>query len=178
MHPKKRSWLVINVVGGIAVLGSYVYELARHPDTRQMLWGTTPEELKAVYNVTMLLAAGGYFFFSYYFVVRTDPDQVRVGPYGYGFVNACYGLIMVTSALWMPLTFAYFDNPSTWLWLIIRIDLFGVALGSVGLLVALFAMKPRASGLSGTLALFGLLLFALQTAFLDPIVWPQFIPGT
>lgn len=178
MHPQKKTWLIINVVGGVAVLGSYVQGLVAHPDTRQMLWGTAPEELKAVYNVTMLLAAAGYFFFSYYFVFRTDPDQFRVGGFGFGLVNACYAVVMVASALWMPLTFAYFDSPSLGLWTVIRLDLFVVALGTVGLVVTLFAMRPRASGLGGILALFGLLLFALQTAFLDPVVWPQFIPGT
>lgn len=178
MHPKKKAWLAINVVGGIAVLGSYVVELGRHPETREMLWGTTPEELKAVYNVTMLLAAAGYFFFSYQFTVRTDADRVRFGNLGFGFINVCYALIMVASALWMPLTFAYFDDPSPFLWLVIRLDLFLVAVGSLGLIVALFTMQPRAEGFGGVLALLGLLLFALQTAFLDPLVWPQFIPGT
>lgn len=174
MHPKKRAWLAINGVGGVAVLGSYVHGLVTHPDTRNELWGTMPPELQAVYGVTMWLAAAGYFFFSYHFVVRTDADQVRFGSYGFGLVNALYALIMLTSTLWMPLTFAYLENPSSALWLAVRIDLLLVGAGSIGLLVALFTMKPRAEGLAGVLALLGLLLFALQTAFLDPLVWPQF----
>lgn len=175
MQTPKKAWLAINVVGGAAVLGSYVHGLATHPETRNALWGTIPEELKAIYGVTMWLAAGGYFFFSYYFLFRTDADTVRFGHhYGFGLINALYALIMVTSALWMPLTFAYLDDPRPGLWLAVRLDLFGVAAGTIGLIVALFTMKPRAEGLSAVLALLGLLLFALQTAFLDPIVWPQF----
>jgi hypothetical protein len=175
MHAQKKAWLAINVVGGAAVLGSYVHGLATHPDTRNALWGTVPAELQAVYGVTMWLAAGGYFLFSYYFLLRTDPDTVRFGSrFGFGLVNALYALIMVTSALWMPLTFAYLQSPEPGLWLAVRADLFGVALGSIGLLVALFTMRPRAEGLAGVLALLGLLLFCLQTAFLDPLVWPQF----
>ena len=174
MHPQKKTWLAINVLGGAAVLGSYVHGLATHPETRNALWGTIPEELQAVYGVTMWLAAGGYFFFSYYFLVRTDADEVRFGHFGFGLINALYALIMLTSALWMPLTFAYLENPSPGLWLAVRADLLGVAVGSIGLMVALFTMKPRAEGFAGVLALLGLLLFALQTAFLDPLVWPQF----
>ena len=177
MHPQKKLWLVINVVGGVAVLGSYMQGLATHPDTRQMLWGSVPEELQGVYNVTMLLAAGGYFLFSYHFFFRTDPDQTRIGPFGFGLINACYALVLFASTLWMPLTFAYFDNPSNALWLTIRVDLFAVGAGSTGLIVALFSMKPRAEGFAAVLALVGLLLFALQTAFLDAVVWPEFIPG-
>ena len=96
------------------------------------------------------------------------------GRLGFGLINALYALIMVTSTLWMPLTFAYFDNPSPALWLAVRADLLLVAVGSIGLIIALFTMRPRAEGVAGVLALLGLLLFALQTAFLDPLVWPQF----
>jgi hypothetical protein len=174
MHPKKKAWLAINVVGGMAVLGSYVHGLVTHPETRGQLWGSMPLELQAVYNVTMWLAALGYFFFSHTFCVKTDADEVRFGSYGFGLINALYALIMVTSALWLPLTFAYLESPSEALWLAVRIDLFGVALGSVGLMIALFVMRPRAEGPSGVLAMLGLLLFLLQTAFLDPLVWPQF----
>ena len=174
MHPQKKTWLAINAIGGVAVLGSYVHGLVTHPETRNELWGSMPLELQAVYNVTMWLAAAGYFLFSYDFVVRTDADEVRFGGAGFGLINVLYALIMVTSALWMPLTFAYFDNPTHGLWLAVRIDLFGVAAGSIGLMVALFIMRPRAEGLAGLLAMLGLLPFLLQTAFLDPLVWPQF----
>lgn len=174
MHPQKKTWLAINAVGGVAVLGSYVHGLLTHPDTRNELWGSIPPELQAVYGVTMWLAAGGYFFFSYYFLVRTEADEVRFGRFGFGLINALYALIMIASAAWMPLTFAYLDQPSSALWLAVRIDLLGVGIGSIGLIVALFTMKPRAEGLTAVLALLGLLLFAVQTAFLDPLVWPQF----
>jgi hypothetical protein len=174
VHSQKKAWLAINLVGGVAVLGSYVHGLATHPETRNALWGTIPEELKAVYGVTMWLAAGGYFFFSYYFLVRTDAASVRFGHLGFGLVNGLYALVMLASALWMPLTFAYLENPSSGAWWLVRADLLAVGVGSIGLMVALFTMKPRAQGMAGVLALLGLLLFALQTAFLDPLVWPQF----
>jgi hypothetical protein len=174
VHPQKKAWLAINAVGGAAVLGSYVHGLATHPDTRNELWGGIPPELQAIYGVTMWLAAGGYFLFSYHFAARTDADEVRFGRYGFGLINALYALIMVTAAAWMPLTFAYLESPSEALWLTVRVDLLGVGVGSIGLMVALFTMKPRAEGLASVLALLGLLAFSLQTAFLDPLVWPQF----
>lgn len=174
MSPQKKAWLAINAVGGAAVLGSYAHGLLTHPETRNGLWGSMPEELQAVYGVTMWLAAVGYFFFSYYFLVRTDAERVRFGRYGFGLVNVLYALVMLGSALWMPLTFAYFENPSTPAWLVVRADLLLVALGAIGLMIALFTMRPRAEGLAGVLAMLGLLLFLLQTAFLDPLVWPEF----
>ena len=175
MHVQKKAWFVINVLGGVAVLGSYAHGLLTHPDQRDALWGSIPEELRAVYGVTMWLAALGYFLFSYYFVFRIRPAEVRIGEsFGFGAVNALYVLVLVPSALWLPLTFAYLAEPSRELWLAIRVDLFLVGIGAVGLMLALFALRPRPSGVSGALAVLGLLLFCLQTAFLDAFVWPAF----
>lgn len=174
MHAQKKVWLAINAVGGAAVVGSYVHGLSTHPETRNDLWGSIPLELQAVYGVTMWLAAAGYFFFSHVLVVRTDAEQVRFGRFAFGLINALYALIMVCAASWMPLTFAYLEDPSPSLWLVIRLGLFGVGAGSLGLVIALFTMKPRAEGVTGVLALIGLLLFSLQTGFLDAVVWPQF----
>jgi len=174
MHSKKKAWLAINAIGGVAVLGSYAHGLVTHPETRGQLWGSMPPELQAVYNVTMWLAAAGYVFFSYVFLVQTDADEVRFGRFGFGLINGLYALIMVASALWLPLTFAWLEAPTDALWLAIRVDLFGVAAGSIGLMIALFTMRPRAEGRTGVLALLGLLFFSLQTAFLDPVVWPRF----
>jgi hypothetical protein len=42
--------------------------------------------------------------------------------------------------------------------------------------VALFNLNPRVTGLVGAVTVIALLLFALQTAFLDPFVWPAFFP--
>jgi hypothetical protein len=151
-----------------------VHGLATHPETRNALWGSVPDELKAVYTVTMWLAAGGYFLFSYYFLIRTDASEVRFGRrFGFGLVNALYAVVMVASALWMPLTFAYLEKPSPSLWTAVRLDLLAAGAGSIGLMIALFVMNPRAQGVAGVIALLGLLLFSLQTAFLDPLVWPQ-----
>jgi len=64
MHPQKKQWLAINVLGGIAVLGSYAHGLITHPQTRNLLWGDMPEPLRNVYGVTMWLATSGYLVFT------------------------------------------------------------------------------------------------------------------
>jgi len=175
MHPQKKRWLAINVLGGIAVLGSYAHGLITHPETRNLLWGDMPEPLKNVYGVTMWLAAGGYLAFVHYFLFRVDAAEARVGQqFGFGVVNVCCAAVVVGAALWMPLTFAYLDDPSSTLWLLIRTDLIVVGIGAVGLIVTLFNLRPRPMGWAGTLAIVALLLFALQTTFLDPFVWPAF----
>jgi hypothetical protein len=178
MHPQKKQWLAINVLGGGAVLGSYAHGLITHPETRNLLWGDMPEPLQEVYGVTMWLATAGYLMFMYYVLFRVDAAEVRVGKrVGFGVINACCAAVVVASALWMPLTFVYLGDPSSALWFVIRADLIMVGLGAVGLIVALFNLNPRVTGLVGAVTVIALLLFALQTAFLDPFVWPLFFRG-
>lgn len=179
MHPKKKRWLAINVVGGIAVLGSYAHGLATHPQTRDLLWGDMPGPLQDIYGVTMWLAAAGYLVFMAQVLFRFDAAEVRVGRYsGIGVISACCAAVVFASALWMPLTFAYLAQPSTTLWVLIRADLIVVAIGAIGLIVTQFALRPGRTGWASVVTVVSLLLFALQTAFLDPFVWPAFFTRT
>ena len=117
MHSAKQLWLGINIVGGSAVLASYAHGVATHPLTRGDVWGGVPDSLRPLYTVNMLLAAAGYFAFSYFVFFRIDPARTRVADrYGFGVLNALYALILFPSALWMPLTFAMLESPSTGLW--------------------------------------------------------------
>jgi hypothetical protein len=179
MHPQKKQWLAINVVGGVAVLGSYAHGLITHPETRDLLWGDMPGPLQDVYGVTMWLATAGYLVFMYYVLFRVDAAKARVGQrFGFGVINACCAAVVIASALWMPLTFVYLDDPSSALWFLIRVDLVVVGIGAVGLIEAFFNLSPRPTGGAGMVTIVALLLFALQTAFLDPFVWPAFFPGS
>ena len=177
MHKAKKQWLAINILGGVAVLGSYAQGLLTHPDTRNLLWGDVPEPLREVYNVTMWLATAGYLVFMGYVLLRVDFADVRVGRRGFGVINACCAAIVVAAALWMPLTFVHIARPSTALWLLIRADLVVVGIGAVGLIVSFFSLSPRPTGRAAALTVVSLLFFALQTAFLDPFVWPVFFPN-
>ena len=176
VHPAKRRMLWINVLGGVAVLGSYAWGIATH-DNPGAVWGGVPESLKPLYTISMLTAAGGYFLFSGFLLFGVDAARARfAGQHEFGLVNALYALILVPSALWMPLTFAMLSEPSPSLWIAIRIVLGLVGIGSLGLLVAVATVRPRTPVVAHALAVLGLVAFAIQTALLDAIVWPAYFP--
>lgn len=177
MHPSRASLLGLNVAGGLAVLGSYAHGFATHPLARAQLWGGVPEALQPLYTASMLLAALGYFAFSFFVFFRLDPDQTRLaGRFGFGALHALYALILLPSALWLPLTFAMLAAPSTALWLAIRVTLGLVGLGSLGLVAAIASAAPQAAPGSRKLAIAGALAFSLQTAVLDALIWPAYFP--
>ena len=107
MHSQQIALAVINVIGGILVVGSYVQGIRAHPDTRDDAWGHVPRRLMPVYKVSMLLAALGYFLFTYFVLFRLKPEEVELAnSFTYGLFILLYALILFPSAIWMPLTFS------------------------------------------------------------------------
>ena len=60
MFSSKTTTWILNVLGGLSVLGSYAYGLSTHPGQGEMLWGTIPENVRGPYSAMMLPAAVGY----------------------------------------------------------------------------------------------------------------------
>lgn len=167
---------LLNVVGGLAVLGSYAYGFAARPDLGDVIWGGVPEQLKPVYFVCMILAAVGYFPFTTYVLFRLDADETRIGRFSYRLWLGLYTLILIPSALWMPLTVEWLARPSTGLWWLIRLDLALVGVASLALLIALVLARPAGPAGHRRLAILGAILFSWQTAILDGLVWPAYFP--
>ena len=175
--PRGR-FALLNVVGGIAVLGSYVVGLMTHPESSGAVWGGVPEGLQPLYTVCMLLAAAGYFFFTPYVFFKLDVDEVRVfSRFGFGAFEVLYAGILIPSALWMPLTFRMIAAPDPALWVAIRVVLFVVGISSVALIAALQSATPPGRPLARRLAIVGAIPFAFQTAVLDALIWPAYFPA-
>jgi hypothetical protein len=177
MDRARRSFLWINLLGGIAVLGSYALGLLTHPQTSDDIWGGIPAWMKPLYTLSMLSAAAGYFLFTFFIFFRVDPHAARIGGRdGFGIFNFLYVLILLPSALWMPLTFEMLAAPDGLLWAAIRMVLAVVGIASLGLIAALAMLDSGRSGLAYWLAIAGSIAFSVQTAFLDAVIWPAYFP--
>lgn len=177
MHPYKRTLLWIVLLGGLAVLASYAYSVGLDPATRGGLWGGVPAALLPPYVASMALAVAGFAVFNYFLLLAIDPAGVRIaGRFGYRLFHGLYLMILIPSALWLPLTAAMIRQPGSLLWLGIRLVLALVGLGSIGLLLALLALRPRRPATAYWLAVAGSVAFCVQTAVLDLFVWTSFFP--
>jgi hypothetical protein len=170
MNKQKLLMLVINLIGGIAVVASYVLGLGAHPGQTEALWGGVPVSIRPFYTGNMLLAATGYLFLLYFLLVRLDP-AVRIGKLSWWAFNLLYILILAPSALWMSLTFAVAEQYTLMRWLSVVVTLALVGLGSSGMLLALLKLRPRPQGGAYWLAVAGAFFLFLQTGVLDAIVW-------
>ncbi len=164
--------LVINAIGGAAVIGSYVFGLSGQTGGANILWGGVPENIRPVYAVSMILSALGYFAFIYFIFFRLVPGEVSIASrFGFSLFYAIFLVILIPSALWMPFTNMYVGNPSTGLWIGIRTVLALVGLASIALAWALLSLETKTSGVSYWLAVAGSGYFAFHTAILDAIIW-------
>jgi hypothetical protein len=164
--------LIINVIGGAAVIGSYIFGLNAQSGGANILWGGVPANIRPIYTVSMILSALGYFAFLYYIFFRLEPAQISIaGVTGFTLFYVIFIFMLIPSAFWMPLTNIYVGNPSPGMWFLIRTVLFVVGLASLALFVALLTLQGRVPGVSHWLAVVGSGYFAFHTAILDAIIW-------
>ena len=160
--------LIINIVGGVAVILSYVYGLRGQAGGANVLWGGVPEGIRPLYFVSMIISAIGYFAFIYFLLFRINPSQISIE---YSLFYAIFLVILIASAFWMPLTNLYVNNPGTGLWIGVRSVLALVGLGSIALVWALLISQADPRGIAYWLAVSGAGYFAFHTAILDAVVW-------
>ncbi len=175
MHPQQQVLLWINIVGGIAVILSYVLSILLHQGNSEILWGGISGGLRSFYFVSMLLAALSYFAFTYFILFRLNPETVQVFQVmKFVVFPIIYCLILIPSVLWMPLSYAMVGQPQIGLWIGIRTVLFIVGLAALCLVIALLALSPRPGGAAYWLAVAGSIIFCIHTLILDGVVWPAF----
>ncbi len=176
LRAQQRSLAILNVLGGLAVLGSYALVFAFPPAIRAGLWGGVPEGLRPLYVASMLLAAAGYFPFTYQLVFAVEPeDFLEAVGLPYRVLHLFYGLILAPSALWMPLTAATLAGVDS-LWSAVLGVLGLVAFGSTVLLGILVLLALRRGGARSWVAVAGGAAFWVQTAVLDALIWPAYFP--
>ena len=172
METQQIIFLVINIIGGAAVIGSYVFGLNAQSGGANILWGGVPQNIRPVYGVSMILSALGYFAFLYFILFRLVPGEVLIaGRFGFPLFYAIFLVILIPSALWMPLANVYIGNPSAGILLGVRAVLAIVGLASIALVWALLSLQTKVPGISYWLAVAGSGYFAFHTAILDGIVW-------
>jgi hypothetical protein len=162
-------------MGGTAVLASYIIGFCARPGNANALWGGILAWLMPVYKTSMVLAASGFFPFTYLFLTRIDRNlNRRINRLLPDWIDILYSVILIPSAMWMPLTNSMIQHPNGSIWFIIRCVLGLVGGASVGLLLRLLIDKRVARDWLYWTAVAGCMFVCIQTAILDVIVWPAY----
>lgn len=171
---RQRLFLLLNVVGGVAVLGSYVLWLGSPAHDGAALWGRVGGPARTLYTTSMFTAAAGYFLFFDHLLRR---EIARLPADAFATLQTVFALILFPSALWMPLAFEFLAAPSAAAWWVMRATLFVVGAASLGLIVFLVQLDAAPWPRRRAWAIAGAGAFTFQTAVLDALVWPLCFPA-
>lgn len=170
MNKQKLTLLIINLLGGAAVIGSYVWGILTHPGQTESLWGGVPAAVRSAISINMLLAAAGYLVMFFILMLRASPGAT-IGKLPFTAFHVMYLFILIPSALWMPLTYAVVQSYTLLVWLAVILVLALTALAGIALVLSFLFLQPPLSRRMRWLAVIGGAFFILQTAVLDAILW-------
>lgn len=167
MHDRRKRWfLLLNVAGGAAVLGSYAWGIGTHWGSAEVLWGAIDGWLRTLYTANMLPATAGYLLMFYLAYTHLD----RAGHWRS--IIMWNAIFLVSAALWMPLTFAAVDGENFALLGWIRTVLAITGIGSAAVWVNVWRLDANKRLKPVALAMGTFLVF--QCAVLDALIWPRY----
>jgi|TARA_B100001142_G_scaffold219604_1_gene217798 hypothetical protein len=173
----QTQFLLINIFGGIAVLGGYVIALINNPETRNELWGGVPENLRLWITAFMFISAFGYCFAMYYLIFDEGLSlDFFWGKFDYKLIRILLIIFLLTAALWIHTTFLYIESGSKFHWGLVQFELWltGVSVFLIMLGIA-SATKVENSNLH-FYSIIGLSTISFHCLILDAFLWLNKFP--
>ncbi len=172
LNTTQKIFLIVTTILGSLVLLSYVLGL-RAGEGADALWGGTPEKIRGVYTASMIVSATAYLIATVFIFMNMNNKELTL-PFSLNMniFIILYAILLVCSAVWIPLINQMVANPSTLIWVLIRASLILVGLSSLAILFLLIKISPRPTGALYWSSVVGMTLFFIHTGILDAFLWP------
>ena len=173
----QTQFLLLNVIGGIFVLGGYIFALVNHPETRNELWGGVPENLRTPITAFMFVSAFGYCFAMYYLIFDEGLNlNFFWGNFDFKIIMVLVTVFLVTAASWIHTTFNYLENglKSSWNFIQLELWLTGISVFLITIALAT-ATGVKNSGLH-ICSIIGLSAITFHCLILDAFLWLNKFP--
>ena len=168
-------FFLVNLVGGIAVLGSYCAGLYLYPDQRTALWGGVVGNWKTLFTTSMFFAATGYIVFCYTMTISDGANESSfLGKYTFIILAAAF---LFSASVWMPATLQYLDTKNEIWWVVSVTSLWITAacLTCMGLAFN-FTEFPNVNLFQNSVALTGMICITFHCLVFDAIIWVTKFP--
>jgi hypothetical protein len=173
MSTQQILFLTINLIGGLAVLGSYVIGLGMFPEYREALWGEVRGNLRTGIIISMLFAALGYLAFCYVALFQNGLEDFTKSDWlnSYTF-SILVAIFLISATFWMPSAIAYLNFSNTY-WLVICIASLWVTAISLAALVGIVITSDVEiiGSVSHYVAIIGIGLITFHCLVFDAIIW-------
>jgi len=173
----QTQFLLINIIGGIAVLGGYVIALINHPETRNELWGGVPENLRLWITIFMFISAFGYCFAMYYLIFDEGLFlNFFWGKFDYKLIKILLTIFLLTAALWIHTAFIYIESGSKLYWNFVQLELWLTGVSAFLIMIGIAtAIGVKNSNLH-LYSILGLSAISFHCLVLDAFLWLNKFP--
>ena len=160
-------FFLVNLVGGLAVLGSYCVGLYLYPDQRTALWGGVVGNWKTLFTTSMFFAAAGYLVFCYTMTISDGANESSfLGKYTFIILAAAF---LFSASVWMPATLQYLDTKNEIWWIT------AASLTCMGLAFH-FTEFPNENLFQNSVTLIGIIWVTFHCLVFDAIIWVAKFP--
>ncbi len=168
-------FFLVNLVGGLAVLGSYCVGLYLYPDQRTALWGGVVGNWKTLFTTSMFFAAAGYLVFCYTMTISDGANESSFfGKYTFIILAAVF---LFSASVWMPATLQYLDTKNEIWWIVSVTSLWitAASLTCMGLAFN-FTEFPNVNLFQNSVTLIGIIWITFHCLVFDAIIWVAKFP--
>ena len=173
MNTQQVLFLTINLIGGLAVLGSYAIGLGMFPEYREALWGEVRGGLRTAIVISMLFAALGYLAFCYVALFQNGLGDFNKSDWLNSYtLSILVAVFLISATFWMPSAIAYLKFLNTY-WLVICIVSLWVTAISLAALVGIVITSDVEiiGSASHYVAIIGIGLITFHCLVFDAIIW-------
>ena len=171
-----QLFAAINIIGGVAVLSSYVGGILLYPEQREGLWGGIENRHRSYFVLSMLIAALGYLTFLYVAIFRSTDvlfqSNLPLGPYTLSILCITF---LSSATFWMPATILYLHLKQDWIWFVIVIALWITAISLIGMTGAVLSTTRDVFPYKILMSA-GLVCTAIHCAIFDAAIWVAKFP--
>lgn len=168
-------FFLVNLVGGIAVLGSYCAGLYLYPDQRAALWGGIVGNWRTLFTSSMFFAAAGYLIFCYTMTISDGANESSfLGKYTFIILAAAF---LFSASVWMPATLQYLDTRNGIWWVVSVTSLWVTAASLICMVLAFsFTEFPNVNLSQNYVTLTGIIWITFHCLVFDTIIWVTKFP--
>ena len=169
-------FFLVNLIGGLLVLTSYVWGIINFPFHRNLLWGDIGSNLKKIIISSMFTGAIGYLFTFVWFWKIIDSNTFYFGSnFGYNQIILLYSIFLGVSTLWMPFTIKSVISKNILHIYSAKLILLTVAIISIIILYSIMTSQYFQKDLIPykNYAIFSWILLSIHTIIFDSIIWSK-----
>lgn len=169
-------FLIVNVVGGVLVLGGYVAGFTLFSEAKETMWGGINSSQRPIFQISMVLAAVGYLVFCYTAMFKFGDNWSNLSDIDALIIIILCASFLGTAALWLPLGLWYQETGVKIVYGLMVLALWVTALSLLTVTVILAFRTMEISNTMRIVSCLGVGYITFHCLIFDAIIWVAKFP--